>query len=103
MTHISIKEANMFAEQMAREALAHPRVTPWHRNIAWRHMDMTSNNAPATTMTIRRHGELKDITAHCEMEYDGNKVVRGIIELIIGDRSWVFTCHLMSDLTISIV
>jgi hypothetical protein len=90
MTHIGIKSANMFAVEMVREVLAHPLITPRHPNTVWRHMDMTSNDAPAATITIRRHGEVGDITAHCEMEFEGNTVVRGIIELIIGHRSWEF-------------
>jgi hypothetical protein len=102
MTNISVMEANTFAMEMTREALAHPLVTPWHREIAWRHFDIVSNNAPAATITIRRHGELMDIITHCEMEYDGPNVVRGTIELIIGDKTWQFTCTLTATRTLLI-
>jgi hypothetical protein len=102
MTNISVMEANTFALEMTREALAHPLVTPWHREVGWLHFDIVSNNTPAATITIRRRGELKDITANCEMEYDGSQVVRGTIELIIGDQTWQFTCNLTATRTMLI-
>jgi hypothetical protein len=102
MTKISVMEANTFALEMAKEALAHPLVTAWHREVGWRHFKIVSNDAPAATISIRRRGELKDITAHCEMEYQGNHVVGGTIELIIGDQTWQFTCRLTATRTMMI-
>ncbi len=97
MTHVSIKTTNLFALDMVREALADPIVTFWYRNVRWQHVDITSNDFPAATITIARHRRRGNVTAHCEMEFENNMVVRGSMELIIGFRTWEFNGHLLNN------
>ena len=102
MTHISIMSANLFAMQMVMEAVTDSSVTFFHPTSAsvrrWRHVDIVSNDVPAATFTIGRDNRLSNITAHCEMEYEGHRVVRGTVELIIDHRTWNFTAHIVDNL-----